>query len=150
VLLSISYSRRYNSQQVFWLLAHHHLPLRPSQGEILDTFSPNNQATPCPGTGPGSLRYIVCFTPNTLPLSQRLSCEVGALPLAVRPAWDGGVVGGWTLSLVDDMYKRSCVEGWCGGGSKVGRWTFDGRCYVGSGFSWPSGVDGMTWHQLSG
>jgi hypothetical protein len=33
VLLSISYSHCYNSQQV-WLLAHHHLPLRPSQGEI--------------------------------------------------------------------------------------------------------------------
>src|ERR1700692_3896578 len=30
----------------FWLLAHHHLPLRPSQGEIQDIFSPNNQATP--------------------------------------------------------------------------------------------------------
>src|ERR1700676_4174433 len=46
VLLSISYSCYSISQQVFGLLAHHHLPLRPSQGEILDTFSPNNQATP--------------------------------------------------------------------------------------------------------
>ena len=36
-------------------------------------FSPNNQATPWPGTGPGSLRYIVCLTPNTLPSSQRLT-----------------------------------------------------------------------------
>jgi hypothetical protein len=40
----------------------------------------------------------------------RLSCEVGALLLAVRPAWDGGVVGGWALSLVDDMCKDRVLK----------------------------------------
>jgi hypothetical protein len=46
VLLSISYPRHSISQQVFGLLAHHHLPLRPSQGEILDTFFPEQSGDP--------------------------------------------------------------------------------------------------------
>ena len=39
-------------------------------------FSLNNQVTPWPGTGPGSLRYIVCFTPNTLPSSQQRAIKL--------------------------------------------------------------------------
>src|SRR6202790_3454781 len=46
VLLSISYPCHSISQQVFGLLAHHHLLLRPSQGEILDIFFPEQSGDP--------------------------------------------------------------------------------------------------------
>jgi len=46
VLLSISYSRHSISQQVFWFACSSPPTLRPSQGELLDTFFPEQSGDP--------------------------------------------------------------------------------------------------------
>jgi len=73
VLLSISYSCYPISQQVFFgcllITTYFKTKSRRNLGHIF----PEQSGDPWPGTGPGSLRYIVWFTPNTLPSSHRFS-----------------------------------------------------------------------------